>query len=377
VLAAATAFDGAPFASNMVYADADGRLAHLALGAVPRRRAASGILPALGWRGEGEWQGIGSLGAAPWRVDPPEGAVWTANERTGAADRAAGGDGQPFGEHPARARRIRDALLEGSAHSVETFARLQVDDLDLAACGNLPYVREAVTDWKTDDAVERQARELLLAWDGRAAVQSAGAALYYVFFYAEWVPTLLPEERCAGLARRWRIATWGAERVLRAPRSPWFPDPDAKGAAVRHCVAGAVARLRTLAGDDLTAWRWGDLHRVRFAHVLSFAPRFAAGGLPAFPVGGGPFSLDQERFGAAEPPFGAVVGAGVRMVCDLADRDHLFITLSTGQSGDPESPHFADQLPSWRAGKLFRLTLDAARLEVATEVVLAPTSASA
>ena len=48
-------------------------------------------------------------------------------------------------------------------------------------------------------------------------------------------------------------------------------------------------------------------------------------------------------------------------MCDLADPDHLFITLSTGQAGDPESPHFADQLPSWRAGKLFRLTLDAAR----------------
>jgi penicillin G amidase len=377
VLAAATAFDGAPFASNMVYADADGRLAHLALGAVPRRPGETGMLPALGWRGEGEWEGVGSLGASPWRVDPPEGAVWTANERTGAADRAAGGDGQPFGEHPARARRIRGALLDGGTHSVETFARLQVDDLDLAAVANLPYVREALAGWTTDDPVERQAQETLLAWDGRAAVESAGAALYYVFFYAEWVPTLLPEERSPGLARRWRIATWGAERVLRAPRSPWFADPDAKGAALRGCVAGAVVRLRTLAGDDPSAWRWGDLHRVRFAHALSFAPRFAAGALPAFPVGGGPFSLDQERFGTAEPPFGAVVGAGVRMVCDLADPDHLFITLSTGQAGDPESPHFADQLPSWRAGKLFRLTLDAARVEDGRETILAPASTSA
>ena len=374
VLAAATAFDGAPFESNLVYGDADGHLAHLALGAVPRRRGELGLLPALGWRGEGVWEGIGSLGATPWRVDPPEGAVWTANERTGAADQAAGGDGQPFGEHPARARRLRGALLEGSAHTVEAFARLQVDDLDLAARANLPLLQEALTGWETTDPVEATARELLLAWDGRAAVDSGGAALYYVFFYAEWVPALFPEDRCPGLAHRWRIATWGAESVLHAPRSPWFSDPAARAAAIRTCTARAVARLRTLAGDDPTAWRWGDLHRVRFAHALSFAPRFAAGALPAFPARGSPFSLDQERFGAAEPPFGAVVGAGVRMVTDLADPDHFHITLSTGQSGDPASPHFADQMPYWLAGKLFRVTLDAARVEVETEIILAPAS---
>jgi len=70
----------------------------------------------------------------------------------------------------------------------------------------------------------------------------------------------------------------------------------------------------------------------------------------------------------------AVVGAGVRMVTDLADPDHFHITLSTGQSGDPASPHFADQMPYWLAGKLFRVTLDAARVEVETEIILAPAS---
>src|SRR5262249_60502139 len=84
VLAAATAFDGAPFASNMVYADADGRLAHLALGAVPRRRTEIGMLPALGWRGWGEWGGCGFLGRAAGGVDAPEVAVGAAQQRSGA-----------------------------------------------------------------------------------------------------------------------------------------------------------------------------------------------------------------------------------------------------------------------------------------------------
>jgi penicillin amidase len=370
VLRAAPAFDGAPYQSNFIYADADGRVAHLPLGGVPRREGALGLLPALGWRGEGGWRGIGSLGAVPWRIDPAGGAVWTANEATGAADRAADGDGQPFGEHGYRARRIRTVLTGSTGHTVAGFAALQMDDLDLSACGNLPVLRDALAGWEPDDPLVRRACDLLLGWDGRASRESAGAAVYHVLFFSEWIPLLVPEETCPGLAARWRVTTWVAEAVLRAPRSPWFADADARARALRDCAARAVVRLRAVAGDDPDAWRWGDLHRASFAHPLAFVPRLAAGALPAVPLGGSPFSVNQQRLGAALPPFGATVGAGVRMVVDLADRDHLHITLSTGQSGDPASGHFADQLPLWRAGELLRVSLDPAAGDREAEYVL-------
>ena len=370
ILAAARAFDGAPFESNCIYADAAGHVAHLALGAVPRREGALGLLPALGWRGEGAWQGIGSLGAAPWRVDPPEGAVWTANETTGAADRAAGGDGQPFGEHPYRARRLRAVLTEGTEHTVAGFAALQLDDLDLSALRNLPALRDALGGWEPAEPLARRARDLLAGWDGHTSAESAAAAVYHVLFFAEWIPLLVPEETCPGLARHWRVATWLGEAVLRAPRSPWFADAEAKALALRGCAVRAAARLRDIAGDDPDGWRWGDLHRASFAHPLAFAPRLAAGALAPVPVGGSPFSVNQQRLGSAVPPFGATVGAGVRMVVDLGDPDHLHIVLATGQSGDPESPHFADHLPHWRAGELLRVSLAPAASDCEAEHLL-------
>lgn len=368
VLAAAPLFDGAPFQMNLIYGDVGGRLAHVPIGGAPRR---AGMLPALGWHGEVTWDGIGSLGRTPWRVDPPEGAVWTANERTGAADRAAGGDGQPYGESPYRARRIREVLLAGEAHSVESFAALQTDDLDLAATANLPPLCDALAGWRPEDQVATRARDLLLAWDGRTGAESAAAAFYSVLFYAEWIPTLFPDEVCPGLARHWRVATWGAEAVLRAPRSPWFADAGAKGEALRACAARAVERLRALVGDDPRAWRWGELHRLRLDHPLAAFPRFAAGRLGDIPLGGSPFTVHQQRFAAPAPPFGALVGPGLRMVADLGDPDHLHVTLATGQAGDPESPHFADQLPRWRAGRLARLALAPAAL-TGVETVLEP-----
>lgn len=372
VLRAAPLFDGAPFETNMIYGDADGHIAHLALGGMPRRSGTQGLVPALGWRDDVTWEGLGSLGATPWKIDPPGGVVWTANERTGAADRATGGDGQPFGEHPYRARRIHDTLAAGKPLDVDAFAALQIDDLDLAAQSNLPVLRDAFEGWQPADPALAEAVALLLAWDGRTNVDSPAAAFYHVLVFAEWLPSIFPEAELPGLAQAWRTAYWGAEAILQAPRSPWLADGREKTTLLRACATRALARLQALAGDRPRDWRWGPLHQARFVHPLAFAPGLEAGALPPVPVGGSPFTPNQQRFAAATPPFGSMLGAGVRMVTDLGDADRMHIVLSTGESGDPRSPHFADQLPAWRSGTLSPLVLNPAHIEVESEESLEP-----
>ena len=90
---------------------------------------------------------------------------------------------------------------------------------------------------------------------------------------------------------------------------------------------------------------------------------------------GSPFTVNQQRLGSGQPPFGAVVGAGVRMVSDLGDPAHVHLALSTGQSGDPESPHFMDQLERWRSGELFAVALDLDQVDVEADVRLVPADA--
>ena len=60
------------------------------------------------------------------------------------------------------------------------------------------------------------------------------------------------------------------------------------------------------------------------------------------------------------------------MVADLGRPGHLRLAVSTGVSGDPESPHFADHLPAWETGELLEVVLDPARLDVESETTLAP-----
>src|SRR6185295_3215979 len=236
----------------------------------------------------------------------------------------------------------------------------------------LPMLRDAFVGWRPEEPALADAIALLLAWNGCADADSAAAAFYHVLVFAEWLPAVFPEREVPGFARRWRVAYWGAEAVLQAPRSPWLADGRAKTALLRACAARACGSLRTLAGDRPTEWRWGPLHQARLVHPLSFAPGLEAGALPPVPLGGSPFTPNQQRFAASTPPFGAVLGAGVRMVTDLADADRIHIVLSTGESGDPRSPHFADQLPSWRRGVLVPMMLDPTQIEVESEELLEP-----
>jgi penicillin amidase len=122
-------------------------------------------------------------------------------------------------------------------------------------------------------------------------------------------------------------------------------------------LAAAAGDLVAAHGADPAAWRWGAAHQARFEHpLLRFVPGLGALTRIATPTGG-----DGETVGRAglragpDGRFDNVHGAGLRGVFDLADPDGAFAVVATGQSGHPMSPHWADQLPAWRAGRLLRL----------------------
>ena len=105
-------FDGAPFESNFIYADAKGHIAHLALGSFPpreRRSAPAGArLAGGGSPGRASGRSAASRGASIRR----SGAVWTANEtHRGPPTAPAAGTDSRSASMPYRARRIRSVLV--------------------------------------------------------------------------------------------------------------------------------------------------------------------------------------------------------------------------------------------------------------------------
>jgi acyl-homoserine lactone acylase PvdQ len=101
------------------------------------------------------------------------------------------------------------------------------------------------------------------------------------------------------------------------------------------------------------------LHRLTLAHPLAaipgLEPLFVAASLG---VGGDEQTVAQAGIDGTKGYAAAVVQSW-RMVVDLADPTRPQATLPAGNSGNPASVHWADQLASYANGGLHVLDADA------------------
>jgi penicillin G amidase len=358
---------------NAVYGDVDGHIGYQCTGLHPIRRAGDGTVPVPGWTGEHEWDGWVPYDELPWALDPDDGFLVTANQRPH-------DDSYPWllGKDflPAhRARRIAQRIAERPTHDAESFASMQMDTVSLPARELLPLLVR--TDPET--ARQRAALDRLGAWDGDLAAGSAAAALYQVWNVKIAEAVLLPllgedlYQHYHSL-RQWTNAFQfqALPNLLRMPTARWFGEggAGARDRVLRGALDAALDELTATLGDDPDAWRWGDLHRIRFAGTLARIPgleQLFTGGEGS--MGGDEQTVLQGMYSIGEG-YGVSVVPSWRMVVDLGDLDRSLGVNTLGQSGNPASPHFRDQFPLWLDGKLHPLPFTRAAVDAATAATL-------
>src|SRR5262245_36686386 len=155
---------------NVLYADADGNIGFVAAGRVPIRKPANdlkGLAPAPGWDARYDWAGYVSYDELPRAFNPAGGALVRANHKIVPP-------GYPHHisyewQPPYRAQRIEALLGGGQKHTLDSFARIQMDVVSLAAKEILP--RLLATTGKDEES--RDALQLLAAWDGSMSADRA------------------------------------------------------------------------------------------------------------------------------------------------------------------------------------------------------------
>ena len=104
-----------------------------------------------------------------------------------------------------------------------------------------------------------------------------------------------------------------------------------------------AATLPTHGGPDPALWRWGDVHRAVRVHPLD-----GAGALDSVPMGGDADTIQAAGYRwSVRSPFTVTSLSVYRQVVDPASRSSASYVIPGGSSGDPDSPHFADQLAEW------------------------------
>jgi penicillin G amidase len=340
--------------NNLVCADTAGRIAYQCRGEVPVRSGTGGRrLPVAGWDGSCEWTGSVPFASLPRAVDPDAGFVMTANNTM--TDASTPYISYTFSQ-PFRAERIRSLLAGSGSLSVASLAGMQADTVSWAA---LAWIRVLGELGPFADSGAEAARSLLASWNGDLGVESGPALLYACFQQAlaaglyrpvlgdrtwEWMASGVPAPTTT-LVRRWLANdTW---ELLGGP----LPAASEVGAerservleAVPAALAAAWASASDLGGADPGLWRWGDVHQAARVHPLS-----EVGPLPGVPMGGDADTIQAAGWGwKAGSPFTVLTLSVYRQVVDLASPDTASWVIPGGASGDPESPHFADQLAEW------------------------------
>ncbi|HEX6372312.1 MAG TPA: penicillin acylase family protein [Longimicrobium sp.] len=339
---------------NVIFADRDGRFGYWMGGRVPIRRGGDGVLPQPGWTGEADWAGWLTFDQHPHVLNPAEGFVVTANNRQ---------VGPAYPHHitsnwaePWRAARIRQLVEAGRGLTAADVARQQMDVRDVFALRHLPFAIQAAERASLADA----ARELR-AWNGEARMDSRGAALFYTWF--DELRTRVGNDEFGGENVYFPRTTM--DRILEQGGGAWVDDVTTQGRT--ETLGELAAEAMRTAAQAVGSRTWGALHQTQIAHpmgVVSVLDRALKLNIGPFPNAGSYYTVNVSGWGARRPPFTNTYGSSQRHVVDMADPDGSGgFVIPTGQSGIPFSPHYRDQTPLWREGRLWLIPLDRGRAE--------------
>ena len=368
-------------ALNMVFADAQ-NIGWQVTGRFPNRKEGKGLVPSPGWDGRYDWDGFADPMLHPYDQDPAQGWLGTANQRS-----IQPGYGMQLSSswyYPERSERLAQLAANGKQDSRSMIA-MQYDQTTVFAAklkkmfeapGMAQPLQRAIDALPEGErAKAREAYSRLMAFDGRLAPQSADAALYELFLQQSsreiFLDELGPEDSPAWkafVANADASYSAQADHLLGRDDSPFWddirtPQKEDKPAILARSLAAAISAGDQALGTDRRAWQWGKLHQYRWtSESTKLAPYLTASQRAALSTLGGyldrgPVAAggDHSTLNASAYHWGSNFDAwlvpSMRIVVDFGQPEPMQAMNSTGQSGNPASPHYADGIERWLKGQ--------------------------
>lgn len=392
---------------NYAVADARfprGNIAYQLAGLAPQRNLENTFVPVRGDNGLHEWRGYANQSQLPFTLNPPAGFIAVTNNRIVPENYAP--DGVPiylsrYGDQPYRTKRAVQLVTR----RIDADKKLSFADVSAVPADSVSAVTPAMAriyanviaqaglpadiEPATLARLQAMIRDLR-SYDGNTHPDSRATLVFHTLLrlsLKNLIVDLFPGDPAFGqqvFTSYTRDVVVNSQmltmvQLLNAPQAPFFGATgpgDAVAARNRAVIASLREAERLLVaqlGPDMTAWRWGAVHVLVSTHPLARAiPDFALAPAPfagdnttlnfgGFFSGGTPFSKGAQLLGVPEPEFSQRGGlfavffpdqiAAERVTWDVRNRSNDVGILSTGQSGDPRSPHWGDMRLHFVAGE--------------------------
>ena len=337
-------------AQNFVFADSKGSIGWYAAGRIPIRRNGDGSLPYDGASNDGDWVGMIPFDELPHLFDPPSGLIVTANQRVVGTDYRYQQVSRAIAP-PWRARRILDRLKDRKSLTIADAFDVQQDIYNIPFTQLSKYI-------VASGAASPETIAALRQWDGMMRAESAAAPLVNEIVSCTTGKISEANGQLPAYVIRDRVLFNAVEKGT----TIWLP-PDTKDLAtlVRSCDATARAVLSDpkRLGPDAEAWRWDKYVAARFSHPLAAAPLI-----------GTRFVVQADGISGSGQTPNVGPNVSMRHVSSPGNWDETIFAIPLGESGDPASPYFKDQLTAWKAGTPQKFPFSEKGIAAATVSVL-------
>lgn len=342
---------------NVLLADVSGAMQLRMAGLIPIRSFSDqGPMPVDGSKADRRWKDFISPEDMPRFTNPASGVLSNANEPLSSAILSEY-------EPPYRAIRLADRLAQTKSFQIQDMAKLQLDTLTQDAKTLLPLM----TDITPLTSGSEKALDLLRQWDMHMSREKPEPLIYTAWL--SLIQARLIQDDLGTFSVSYRGLQ--PELIYRILTSDQDRCDDKQTSQTETCKQQLASTLETSLdiltkryGRDVTTWRWGAAHKVRFINRLLEKLPFAetiAGREAA--TDGGDFTLNRGQTDPglccdpqdlpAQWPHSH--GAGFRAVYDLSDLNRSGFIIATGQSGNLFSAHYTDMIDSWRSGIMITL----------------------
>lgn len=369
---------------NFLYADTAGNIGYQPGVKIPIRLDKQGFALRDASDPRQAWQGFIPFDSLPRLFNPPSDFIVNANNKII-------GDDYPYyvsalWEPPSRAERITELIEAKDKLSAKDFERMQLDVVSPMARDLMPYLMNAIA----NDATEKHQRAIayLKNWRCDFSEKEIAPTIFAQFLkqllrntfwdelgddaYQNYLalinsPTRTIQRLLSDSSRA--LVQRDSVLIEEIAFSDWFDDartPNVKETRddiIRKSFAEAIEILSEKVGEDDAQWQWGKLHSLTVRHLFGqksddaiakfFNFETIATGGTATTINNGEYYFRQlDPDGRALANLEHKVGASSRRVIDLSEPNFFRSILPGGNSGEPASAHYSDQLPLWRKGEL-------------------------
>ncbi|MBI3659361.1 penicillin acylase family protein [Candidatus Acetothermia bacterium] len=332
------------FDLNFVYSDVEGNIGYQMSGKFPKRLKGYQGISVPGESGEYEWEGFIPFSQLPYTFNPPTHFIATANHRVVSPAYPIEIPGE--WATPYRERRAVHLLQAKGNFTLEEMRAMQADSYSEAYD---KLAKLLVEHLRTQSVTrgERQILDFLSAWNGATKETSVETSIIHETF-EELVDYAFKSK--LGKASNFVDYRKGTYLFLKFAKSNaasnWFDDPatpkkEQLDEALLLGFRQALENLTKSHGADFHQWEWGKLFPKKFRHAFSNIPVLGELFDRVAPNSGGPLTLNRAD------PNGPVTS--YREIIDLSNLDNSRSGITTGESGNPFSNFYSDQLQAWRA----------------------------